>query len=1011
MFFNEDEVKRIKDAAEGHLVDVIQDFRELRKSGINYVCDCPKCGASKKLSISPSKQAFKCFSCNQVKGGDSLTYLMTIEGMSYTEALEHLAKKHCVLLDQRPEPKPKATAKLKKGSKAAKGTDVNSYCAKMLAASGLTFEDVTANVYKTNDTKTLFQCRTFRPGTIDERGSITSKGDDVIIEYYDLDGLPVTYVQKDNKRRSAGDAKEYYRIRWQFPDMHLDKEGKPFKYKSPRGSGTPIYIPEKLRAMFKAGTPIDRLYIQEGEKKAEKACKHGIPSIAVSGIQNLGNNGALPEDFVRIITTCQVKEVAFIFDSDWDDISSNIKINDQIEKRPRCFYYAAKNFKEYMRTLKNRNIYVEIFIGHIQKNEAGDKGLDDLLANALQGKEKELAEDFEFACNDKKGAGKYVEMFKITGFTDHKLMELWCLHSHEAFAERHKELLKNLPEFLFGRYRWKFDENGKIVSAQPFDSDEQFWKLVVKNAGKDSERTECEFCYVNSQNFLQNRGFGRFRRLDKSFQFIHVDPPIVRSIEASDARDYLFQFAKHNCSVDVNEMLIKGVTQYIGPDKLSLLDFIQPNFIKPTRDSQYFYFDKTCWLVTKDRVQEMGYENISHQIWEGQRRMTPAKYLGKPFITFQQTGDDQYTYEITEEGKKCHFLQFLINTSNFTWRKKPEEVEPSEKNENRVHLLSKLCAIGYMLMEAKDNNVARAVIGMDGKQSEVGESNGRSGKSLIGELMRNVMPIAYIPGKRSDIFNDQFIWNDVQENTKLVFIDDVLQNFNFEFLFPNITGDWSVNYKGGRRITFPFPQSPKIYIATNHAIRGVGSSFTDRQWLLAFSDFYNDTHKPADDFGSLFFSEWDYEQWNLCWNLLANCIQLYLKFAIIQAPGERLEQRKLRQEIGETFISWADEYFSDSSHLGVRLVRKELYDAFCNYDPAQRKFISTTAFKKKFVMFCEWKGFVFNPQKYDSRTGLPYQVDKDGRAVVDDKAGGIEYFTVGNGNEIIQPADNIKIDF
>lgn len=168
-------------------------------------------------------------------------------------------------------------------------------------------------------------------------------------------------------------------------------------------------------------------------------------------------------------------------------------------------------------------------------------------------------------------------------------------------------------------------------------------------------------------------------------------------------------------------------------------------------------------------------------------------------------------------------------------------------------MLSKLCAIGYMAMEAKDSNVAKAVIGMDGKQSEVGDSNGRSGKSLIGELLRCVVPTAYIPGKRSDIFNDQFIWNDVLENTKFVFIDDVLQNFNFEFLFPNITGDWSVNYKGGRRITLPFERSPKIYIATNHAIRGRGSSFTDRQWLLAFSDYYNDSHKPVDDFGIRFF--------------------------------------------------------------------------------------------------------------------------------------------------------------
>ena len=271
---------------------------------------------------------------------------------------------------------------------------------------------------------------------------------------------------------------------------------------------------------------------------------------------------------------------------------------------------------------------------------------------------------------------------------------------------------------------------------------------------------------------------------------------MVRSLEASDVRDYLFQFAKHNCCVGVNEMLIKGVSQYVGPDKLSLLEYIQPDFIKPSRDGQYFYFDKSCWLVTRDSVKEMGYENISHHIWEEQRRDYPAKYLGKQLVTFRKDADT-YSYELTEDGHRCHYLQFLINASNFTWRKKSGEVTPEEENENHIHLLSKLCAIGYMLMEAKDSNVARAVIGMDGKQSEVGESNGRSGKSLIGELMRNVMPIAYIPGKNSDIFKDQFVWNDVMEKTKLVFIDDVLQNFNFEFLFPNITGDWSVNYKGG----------------------------------------------------------------------------------------------------------------------------------------------------------------------------------------------------------------------
>ncbi|WP_291528577.1 primase-helicase family protein [Bacteroides sp. UBA939] len=993
MYFTQNDVTRITDASKGRLLDVAQDFHEFRKSGTSYVCDCPRCGAARKFSINPAKDVFGCFSCHEVNGGGALSYLMKVEGKEYLAALEYLANKFNVLLDEKPgTQKPKAK-KLKKGSKAAKGVDVDSYCARMLAASGLTVEDVTAKVYKSDDKSAIFESRTFRPGTIDERGAII-QGDDVIIEYYDLDGMPVTYYRKDNKKRVIDEKKEYFRVRWQFPDSHLDKEGKPFKYKSPPGSGTPVYIPERLRRMYKEKTPIPRLYIQEGEKKAEKACKHGIPSIAVSGIQNLGMNKSLPEDVVRIITNCAVKEVAFIFDSDWDDISANIKINDQVEKRPRNFYYAAKNFKEYMRELKNRNIYVEVFIGHIQKNSAGDKGLDDILANTLAGNEDELAADIEFACNDKKGLGKYVEMFKITTLTDHKIAELWCLHSHEAFAERHKDVLINLPEFVFGRYRWKFDDSGKVVLAQPFDDDEKFWNEETKFDRSGNARTEIDFCYVNSQNFLQNRGFGRLRRLDKSYQFIHLDPPVVRPIEASDARDYLFQFAKHYCKKEVNEMLIKGVSQYVGPDKLSLLGFIEPNFIRPNRESQYLYFDKNCWHITRDTVKEMGYESISHHIWEEQKKGVPAKYLGKPLIRFQMK-DGQCSYDITREGKSCHFLRFLENASNFTWRKQPEEIEEAEENENRIHLLSKLCAIGYMAMEAKDNNVARAVIGMDGKQSEVGESNGRSGKSLIGELMRNVTPTAYISGKRNDIFADQFIWNDVQENTKLVFIDDVLRSFNFEFLFPVITGDWTINYKGGRRITIPFAKSAKIYIPTNHAIRGTGSSYTDRQWLIAFSDYYNDVHKPLDDFGCLFFSEWDYEQWNLTWNMLANCIQLYLTFGVVQAPGERLEMRKLRQEITEPLISWADEYFSDPAHLNTKLVRPELYDAFKNYDRRQEKYISTTDFKKKIKLYCKWKGYVFNPNKYDPVTGKPHHFDKDGAPILDDKSGGVEYFTIG----------------
>ena len=88
MRFTEDDVRRIKDASQGKLLEIVQDFQELRKSGVNYICDCPKCHNAKKFSVSPSKDLFGCFSCKEVNGAGALSYLMRVEGKDYVEALD-----------------------------------------------------------------------------------------------------------------------------------------------------------------------------------------------------------------------------------------------------------------------------------------------------------------------------------------------------------------------------------------------------------------------------------------------------------------------------------------------------------------------------------------------------------------------------------------------------------------------------------------------------------------------------------------------------------------------------------------------------------------------------------------------------------------------------------------------------------------------------------------------------------------------------------------------------------
>lgn len=509
-----------------------------------------------------------------------------------------------------------------------------------------------------------------------------------------------------------------------------------------------------------------------------------------------------------------------------------------------------------------------------------------------------------------------------------------------------------------------------------------------------------------------------FKKPDGDHEYIRVTNPVIQTIDRhEDIRDFVKDFTREIANEEVLEMLHRGGPQFLGPEKLSNLMYFSPAFEESRRDKQLFYFQENFWEIKADGITQSEYSSITHQLWDDQIHKIKAKRTER-LIQVTKTEDDKFNYTLSESGKQCHFLQFLINTSNFVWRKQKagaeivadsQEMDESkvitmqELSENRGHLISKLCAIGYMLLSAKDRSVSKAVVAMDGKQSEVGRSNGRSGKSLIGEMFRQVTPSIYINGKHKDIEGDNFLWDELNVKTKTVFIDDVRTNFPFEFLFANITGDWSVNYKGNRRATFPFVSSPKLYITTNHALNGEGSSFTDRQWKIAFSDFYNDTHKPVDDFGALFFDEWDFEQWNLLWNLLAECVQLYFIYGVVQAPMERIEMRELRQMLGESFILWADEYFSDPERMGNRIPRRDMQEAYFTSSPEQRKWVSPTSFKSKIKKYSEFRDYKFNPHKYDPVTGLCMFLDKDGNPNDDDKTGGTEYFTIGYAKEDDKP--------
>lgn len=983
----EDFVSRIIERTKSgdRLLEVISAFSpEPRKEGASYKAACPLCGSEHSLVITPGKSIFKCFNCNALSGKYPVDYLMSGQRMSFPDAIEWLAQFYGLTVEYDEPASREIPAK-----RSSKGKKSDSFNDRMLAASGLTPEDTMATVFDRADSTITRKACTFKPGTVNGRGEVVD-GDDSVIRYYDLDGYPMTYTLDKDKSATP---REYFRVRYQFPSEHTDKNGRPIKYRSPSGSPTFIYIPEKIRDLYRRGIEIQTLFIQEGEKKAEKACKHGILSVAVSGIQNLGYKGTLPEEIVKIVETCKVREVIFLLDSDCFDLTSNITVDDPIDRRPKCFFSAVRNYKEYFNRVKNRGIYIELYFGYVLKNEAGDKGVDDLLANTLKGKEEDLAKDIFTCKNEKNLTGKYVQLHKITTSPDSKIAEVFRLNDTQAFCNHYKEQLQHLPEFKIGSRRMRFGDSGNLEPVQPIEKEEEFWTVRTK---RGSDEKEYYFRYTGAELFLEHHGFFRHRKDNGGYEFVRVEDSVMEVVEPWQIANFVKEFTKDTLPKEILELIYRGGVQYLGPQQLTMLDFFHSDLDRPVRGRQHLFFTDCWWQVSGSDIERKEYTQMNFNIWKTQIKDYKVRQLPS-LINIERDINGHFSYEITETGKKCDFLRFLVNASDFTWRK--ESPEPQELMDNAQHLVAKLAAFGYLCTAAKDKSVSKAVIGMDGKQSDIGVSNGRSGKSLFGEALKVVTTTRHYNGKEfsSGRATNSFMWDGVDEKTKIVFIDDAMRDFDFELLFSLITGDWPINAKGQRPFILPFQKSPKIYLTTNHSISGDGSSFVDRQWLLAFSDYYNDVHKPVDDFGNLFFDEWDDEQYELFWNFVAQCVQIYFRFGYVPVPDERLVIRKLQQDIGDEYILWADEYFSAPEHINRELKRSEIYDSLLSYvGPSRRAYYSPKTFKQKLIKYCRYREYIFNPEFFDPVSGKYVKLDKDGRPVYDNKRNGVEYFTVGN---------------
>ena len=97
MRINPETVDRIKQATD--IVEVVGDFVSLKKKGANYSACCPFHNEkTPSFNVNPVRQIYKCFGCGAA--GDSIKFVMDVDGIGYGEALRYLANKYGIEVEE-----------------------------------------------------------------------------------------------------------------------------------------------------------------------------------------------------------------------------------------------------------------------------------------------------------------------------------------------------------------------------------------------------------------------------------------------------------------------------------------------------------------------------------------------------------------------------------------------------------------------------------------------------------------------------------------------------------------------------------------------------------------------------------------------------------------------------------------------------------------------------------------------------------------------------------------------
>lgn len=445
-------------------------------------------------------------------------------------------------------------------------------------------------------------------------------------------------------------------------------------------------------------------------------------------------------------------------------------------------------------------------------------------------------------------------------------------------------------------------------------------------------------------SFLYDNGFHLFfyDKHNSTYRIVHQKDGLVEYVSSETVKkfikDYIISLPDKFDGItptDLLEVVMKGSDTYFGNGLMEFIDAKEIDILKDTQDAAYFTFTNGIVKVTKNGAELLSYGQVGKPVWRSQ------------VIDFKVDIDNYFDESL------CQFFDFLQKISG----------------DNISYLLA---LIGYLLHRYKDPSRPYAVILAEETEDE--KKGGGTGKGILVTALAYMANCERVDGKNFKL-DKSFAFQRVGLDTKIIAIEDVRKNVDFEGFYAIITEGITIEKKNKDEFLIPYKDSPKIIFTTNYTIAGNGGHGKRRQKLFELTNHFSSSHTPVDEYKCRLFDDWDPDEWNRFYNLMFTCVAAYLQSGVpVVENSEKINRKHMRLNFTPEFIEWWDGYIENGA-ADFKAFR-DMYGAYLVSNNLEKKDFSQKRFRYAIIESCERFGYTLTDRRQGYERILEYKITK-----------------------------------